>query len=394
MEHGKLTRIWKWVLILVALAELSGCSVLSMRVETTRSSTETSSSEPRELFVFLDGSRNDATSETNVWRLFDASNAAGRYAIYIGGVGSEETPFLGATLGLGMEPRILRGYAYLSSLYRPGDKIFILGFSRGAHQARALAGLIAYAGVIAPGSGASPSSLLRDGNKVLELVKTFNDLDFKTAMKAAPDEPPLRPRVESELGIATTVAEVQFLGVWDTVPGSFFKTYGDCREARDDRDGDRYKSGSYPLIRHIAHAVSLDEKRSRFQPILLCEPLVQERTIVVERGFAGAHSDVGGGYKNSSMHLSSLNWMISQINPHLHVGFKQVPGEPFAKPAHWSVGDAPGNWFSECRDRALPVIELHDSAKAYRERPFATLLVKGKAVEVSNPPMCADFEKR
>lgn len=370
---------------------LAGCSGLYTREEIINVPPDSSQMEPRELFVFLDGTRNDSTSQTNVWRMYQASKATGRHAIYIGGVGSEETPLLGTILGFGMEPRILRGYAYLSSLYRPQDKIFILGFSRGAHQARALAGLIAYSGLIDPAHHSSQRTLLRDSNKILELTKKVNDRDFEEIMQSNPDEPPLRLHARTELGIVTRTAPVQFLGVWDTVPGSSFKKYEVCREERDGRGGDRYKTGSYPLIRYIAHAVSLDEKRSKFRSIRLCDSLMPEKTTVVERGFAGAHADVGGGYDNSSMHMPALNWMISEINNFLQVGFTQFPGQPFAKPAHWSIGDAPGNWFSNCEDRSMPGLVLDDSAKIYRSFPKVWLMVKGKESLMPNPPMCNDY---
>ena len=382
-----------WALLTFLCINLVGCSALTTREEMTNEPVGLPSVEPRELFVFLDGTRNDPASQTNVWRMYQASKDTGRQAIYIGGVGSEETPLLGAILGFGMEPRILRGYAYLSSHYRPQDKIFILGFSRGAHQARALAGLIAYSGLIDPDSDLSQRQLLRDANKILELTKKFNDRDIEAAMRSNPDEPPLRARVGTELGISTRPAHVQFLGVWDTVPGSFFKKYEACREERDDRDGDRYKTGSYPLIRSIAHAVSLDEKRSRYRPITLCDPVMPDKTTTVERGFAGAHSDVGGGYENSSMHLPSLNWMILQINPHLRTGFAQIPGQHSAKPAHWSMGDSPANWFSNCEDRSLPSLTLDESATEYRRTAVAQIMVKGQQLEMPNPPMCKDFAK-
>lgn len=391
MKHLIAIRARTCALLLFCLF-LAGCSALTTKEEMTSVPTDMSSKEPRELFVFLDGTRNDPQSQTNVWRLYEASKAAGRHAIYIGGVGSEETPLLGAILGFGMEPRILRGYAYLSNLYRAQDKIFIMGFSRGAHQARALAGMIAYAGLITPDADTSQRRLLRDSNRVLELVKKLNDVVFEGEMRSAPNQPPARTMIEAQLGIVTRTAVVQFLGVWDTVPGSFFKKYDGCREESDGRDGDRYKSGSYPLIRNIAHAISLDEKRSRFRPITLCDPVAPEKTNVVERGFSGAHSDVGGGYENSSMHLPSLNWMISQINPHLRSGFKDFSGEPFTKPSHWSMSDAPGNWFSKCEDRHLPGLILHDSASAYRKQSSAQIMVQGKELGTPNPPMCKDFE--
>lgn len=47
---------------------------------------------------------------------------------------------------------ILKAYEWLSDRYRDGDKIFLFGFSRGAYQVRALAGMIHEVGLITPGN--------------------------------------------------------------------------------------------------------------------------------------------------------------------------------------------------------------------------------------------------
>src|SRR5262245_17603187 len=72
---------------------------------------------------------------------------------YIHGVGDSRNPIrrlMGGTFGAGMISRIVRGYTFISRNYEPGAKIFIVGFSRGAYTARALGGLIASQGVLAP----------------------------------------------------------------------------------------------------------------------------------------------------------------------------------------------------------------------------------------------------
>ncbi len=58
--------------------------------------------------------------------------------------------------GRGINRRIRRAYGWLASRYRPGDRIFLIGYSRGAFAVRSLAGVIDGDG--APGS-ASLSSL-------------------------------------------------------------------------------------------------------------------------------------------------------------------------------------------------------------------------------------------
>ena len=44
--------------------------------------------------------------------------------------------------GQGIEDRIAEAYGWLASSWRPGDPIFVFGYSRGAFTARSLAGMI------------------------------------------------------------------------------------------------------------------------------------------------------------------------------------------------------------------------------------------------------------
>ena len=97
-------------------------------------------SRPKSIFVFLDGTSNDKDSATNIWRLYQyvtKNNDPQMTAYYIEGVGTARKPIVMAALGLGQEARILRGYEFIMQEYRPGDKIYLFGFSRGAHEARA-----------------------------------------------------------------------------------------------------------------------------------------------------------------------------------------------------------------------------------------------------------------
>ena len=50
--------------------------------------------------------------------------------------------------GRGMNRQIRRAYGFLASRYRPGDRIFLFGYSRGAYAVRSLAGVIDRVGLI------------------------------------------------------------------------------------------------------------------------------------------------------------------------------------------------------------------------------------------------------
>ena len=72
-------------------------------------------------------------------------------AKYIHGVGDSRNPIhklFGGAFGSGVIKRIVRGHTFISRNYEAGDRIFIIGFSRGAYTARALAGLIVNQGLL------------------------------------------------------------------------------------------------------------------------------------------------------------------------------------------------------------------------------------------------------
>jgi uncharacterized protein (DUF2235 family) len=72
----------------------------------------------------------------------DNNRNISQIAKYLHGVGDSDNPIhkmLGGAFGAGLISRIVRGYTFISRNYEPGDKIIIVGFSRGAYTARARA---------------------------------------------------------------------------------------------------------------------------------------------------------------------------------------------------------------------------------------------------------------
>jgi hypothetical protein len=106
------------------------------------------------LFFNLDGRDTPNTSvlEKEQERVLSAADGTTQqHAKYLNGVGDSDNflvKLLGGALGAGLIIRIVRGYTFISRNYVAGDKIFIVGFSRGAYTARALAGLIAAKGLL------------------------------------------------------------------------------------------------------------------------------------------------------------------------------------------------------------------------------------------------------
>lgn len=362
------------------------------------------------IFVLLDGTENKPDSRTNVWKLYELilrNNDPQMTAAYIEGVGSaEDAPIVDAALGHGMEQRILRAYEFISANYSSGDDIYLFGFSRGAHQARALAGLISYAG-IPETSDQDSHQLLEVANKIIEIVKKISDEDYRERwISWWPDQPPLlSTEIENQLDLDMQPATVKFLGVWDTVPGSSLKDYGVCREEKGfvknylywlipgiDK-GERYKTDSYPPISRIAHAVSLDEKRSKFAPLLICQELSSKHTKISEVWFPGAHADVGGGYEDSTELPSiSLKWMIGLLSEAYELTtVPQEEGNAMGL-AHWSIGDRPANLGSKCIDRHPPAgAKLHASVEKRKKASPVPIRWEGKRKLLNYPISCTRF---
>src|ERR1700722_12152409 len=110
------------------------------------------------LFLDLDGVDTAGTArlaKEQERQLTAADGSVVQIAKYLHGVG-DDTNFLakliGGGLGVGLITRIVRGYTFVSRNYAAGDKIYIVGFSRGAYTARALAGLISAKGLLSAAS--------------------------------------------------------------------------------------------------------------------------------------------------------------------------------------------------------------------------------------------------
>lgn len=271
----------------------------------------------KSLIIFFDGTRNDWESRTNVRRLYEfmaLSASPSLRTLYVEGVGNTDSQILGSALGFRMKPRILSGLQFLTENYEMGDQIYLFGFSRGALQARALAGMISYCGIPLIKGSESPRNLAYE---FWDICRGIEEIEREQWTAFESQVLPIDFLGKRVNGLESQWAPIQFVGVWDTVPGSSFIDYDACIERPNRKEGTRYKTGSYPNIKFIAHAVAIDEERTRYEPLLLCEPVDENETIIREAWFSGAHSDVGGGYNDSiALPGLSMNWMINLLEQH------------------------------------------------------------------------------
>jgi len=248
--------------------------------------------------------------------LKSAPDTPAQVAKYMHGVGDSRNPIikaLGGVLGAGVIGRIVRGYTFISRNYDPGDSIHIVGFSRGAYTARALAGMIASVGLLNRAhydpTDKSESYLraIAAWMKCKGIVFTGDDRLSSWLNRAASFAQRLIVRVTLKPADFVTGVRIASVGVWDTVGSMGIPNY---------IHGERRDLFSFvdlklsPLIEHGFHAMALDERRADF-PVTrwAADPRVEEAW------FVGAHSDVGGGYAASESTLSdvALDWMTSKL---------------------------------------------------------------------------------
>jgi type VI secretion system (T6SS) phospholipase Tle1-like effector len=118
----------------------------------------------RNIVLLSDGTGNSAAklNKTNIWRLYQALDLSGedQIAFYDDGVGTSgirPLRLFGGGFGWGLSRNIRDLYRFLCRHYRPGDRIYLFGFSRGAFTVRTVAALIAKCGVL-DGSKQVPGS--------------------------------------------------------------------------------------------------------------------------------------------------------------------------------------------------------------------------------------------
>lgn len=253
-------------------------------------------------------------------------------AKYIHGVGDSRNPIvklMGGAFGAGTICRIVRGYTFISRHYEAGDNIVVVGFSRGAYTARALAGLIASQGVLAKSHlTAGKTEAYRWGAKAWYRYRKSNSNKVGILQKlaeAVADLPAFLSNDEIQDSDLVAVEKIKAVAVWDTVGALGLPQYMNDRRTDAFRFTDTRLS---PKVENGFHAVALDEQRIDFTPTLW-----DAASNVIQMVFPGAHADVGGGYstQNNESGLSdiALEWTVEQLQT-VGVRFNQPIYIPFA----------------------------------------------------------------
>lgn len=268
----------------------------------------------RNIVICCDGTANEfAATHTNVVKFYTAlvHGSEQQLTLYYPGVGTRDPPhalttwgadfskFLGQAIGYGVLPDIIKVYTFVMQTYRPDDRLFMFGFSRGAYTIRAVASLLHQVGILRSGHDDLVSYVLRSAISPkwmeMRLSGKKNAVDFAKQWLSLMD------RYRSTF--SAMECKPHFVGLWDTVSSIGWKTHPLKIP---------FTSGN-PSVQIAREALALDERRAFYQPLLWGQshdPAADVKLV----WFAGNHCDVGGGYDPGEEGLSkiSLAWMFRE----------------------------------------------------------------------------------
>ena len=325
---------------------------------------------PRNIVICCDGTNNQfGICNTNVVRIVEsvARDPARQLCYYDPGVGTLPEQGLltrvGRTLSrwkalafaTDINDKVATAYVHLMTVWEPGDRVFLFGFSRGAYTVRLLAAVLHAVG------------LMPNGNtQLLPYVMRL----FGSLRHGSPDEywhvlnGFRRTFARAIPGRDDARFPVHFVGVWDTVSSV----------------GWIWNAPAYPFtarlpnVAIVRHAVAIDERRWFFRQNRITPQPQQDAQ---ERWFAGVHSDIGGGYpeEQGGLWRVTFEWMLGEAvaaglliddERLAHVRSRSpVPEQPWAEPKHesltgaWWIGEfVPKLVYNPATQKRRPAIGL------------------------------------
>jgi len=253
---------------------------------------------PKNIVVFSDGTGQEGGTghNTNVYKLFNMieDRTDKQIAFYDRGLGTGWRKVTGNVGGMGISQNIMESYEFIFDNYMAGDQIYLFGFSRGAATVRSLSSFIHYFGILPK----SRTELIKKAYKIYKIT------DNKKRKRKA---------TELITNNHTMWTRVKFLGVWDTVAALGVPISG-VRVALDKLPFFKHRFHNFTLsesVENACHALAIDDERRTFHPVLW-DPQIEEYQKMKQVWFCGAHTDVGGGYKEQELSDIPLVWMIQQ----------------------------------------------------------------------------------
>lgn len=306
----------------------------------------------RNIVILLDGTSNQIGGErTNVLRLYGClKRNDAQLVFYQPGVGtfgnlgwwawlrSKIMVLIGLATGAGIDDNVMEAYRFLVAHWQPGDKIYVIGFSRGAYTTRLLTGFIRLFGLTRP----EQDNLVRYAFRAYKNFGAGGDRDnFNDEI------------VHYQKVLQGRAIRIEFLGLWDTVASVFDHSsrfpWLTLKQKAYTNKNDR--------IRTVRHAVAIDEHRTMFQPSLWTPGQQfqywfesEQRYVTIaqdfkEVWFVGCHTDVGGGQPEARSGLAKipLGWLYREACTHGILGddtvFQKIVKGHGAEAAHYAEPD-------------------------------------------------------
>lgn len=161
---------------------------------------------------------------------------------------------------------------------------------------------------------------------------------------------------------------LRFQGLFDTV-----SHLGALEE-----DDDEFDFGIPSAVRHVVHAVALNEYRggaASFNLRSILGPQERSSGNRVEQAFVGAHSDIGGGYATGDLSDVALMWMLDQAK---RQGIKFR--ERVIADSGWHVVTLPLLHDSSDNGKIMPTAAPHSDNRTIIYTDGTELEVKGATV--------------
>lgn len=216
------------------------------------------------------------------------------------GTGNRLDRLAGGMFGVGLGENVKQAYASLALNHASDDEVYLFGFSRGAFTVRSLGGLLGLVGIL----------------DKRHMDKFRHAWDY---YRTPPRQRTPRQREEflRRFGDAPPrKIKIDFIGVWDTV-GALGIPFGPLR-LFGKRKFQFHNTNLGDNVVRAYQALAIDERRRVFTPaIWKREAGIEDRLraygiedqVIEQTWFAGAHSNVGGGYPDTGLSDVAFVWM-------------------------------------------------------------------------------------
>lgn len=256
---------------------------------------------PTDHVILIDGTMSslDFGQETNIGRIYRTLRAvpqSARVSLYYepGVQWRSWRDARDVAMGKGINRQIRRAYGWLATRYRPGDRVFLFGFSRGAFAVRSLAGIIDAVGLLR-----ADCAIERN----VQLAYRY----YRRADRSAARDIFVRKTCHEKVSI-------EMIGVFDTVKALGLRLPFLWSWTEPQHEFHSHALG--PHIRHGYHALALDETRAAYDPLLWDTTAGAAPGQVEQVWFRGTHGDIGGqvGEYQSARPLTNipLVWMLEK----------------------------------------------------------------------------------